>query len=108
MAALVAATTAASTSTLPYTYADIRRAARPGGSGPSLRLITRSKADMPGSLGSQRGRPGRGAGTSCGAGGTRTHTGTDLNRVPLPIGLRPRAHFAPLQPRRRREAPARP
>lgn len=25
-----------------------------------------------------------------GPGGTRTHTGTDLNRVPLPIGLRAR------------------
>src|SRR6478672_544782 len=49
MASLVAATTAASTSTLPYTYADIRRAARPGGSGPSLCLSTRSTADKPGS-----------------------------------------------------------
>src|SRR6478672_544784 len=49
MASLVAATTAASTSTLPYTYADIRRAARPGGSGPSLRLSTRPTADKPGS-----------------------------------------------------------
>lgn len=34
------------------------------------------------------------AGWSSGPGGTRTHTGTDLNRVPLPIGLRAR----PAQP----------
>ena len=39
----------------------------------------------------RRGRQRRGRQRrDSGAGGTRTHTGTDLNRVPLPIGLRPR------------------